>query len=152
MAPDGTVYAASYGYNRNGALGGYGELFVFAPNGQPLTHFPVVGSSPHLIGLEYQQSSNSVLIADLGKGVVWKVDPKTRATSMFMQAPTIVSGKSPGLNALTFDKSGNVYVSDSFRASSGGPAPAAARRRHGMRRPIPARTIYCCPTPMQARS
>jgi streptogramin lyase len=109
VAPDGTVYSASYGYNRDGALGGYGELFVFAPNGRLSTHFPVVGSSPHLIGLEYQQSSKSVLIADLGKGVVWKVDPETQTTSMFMQAPTIITGKSPGLNALTFDKSGNVY-------------------------------------------
>ena len=115
VAPDGTVYSASYGYNRDGALGGYGELFVFASNGQLLTHFPVVGSSPHLIGLAYQQSSESVLIADLGKGVVWKVDPKTQTTSMFMQASTIIAGKSPGLNALTFDKSGNVYVSDSFQ-------------------------------------
>jgi sugar lactone lactonase YvrE len=65
--------------------------------------------------LAYQQSSESVLIADLGKGVVWKVDPKTQTTSMFMQAPTIIAGKSPGLNALTFDRSGNVYVSDSFQ-------------------------------------
>src|ERR1700731_4030547 len=75
--------------NGDGALGGYGELFVFAPNGELSTHFPVVGSSPHLIGLEYQKSSKSVLIADLGKGVVWKVDPETQTTSMFMQAPTI---------------------------------------------------------------
>src|SRR5258705_10486861 len=96
VAPDGTVYSASYGYNRDGALGGFGEFFVFAPNGQLLTHFPVIGSSPHLIGLEYQQSSNSALIADLGKGVVWKVDPETHATSMFMQTPTIIAGKSPG--------------------------------------------------------
>ena len=115
VGPDGTVYSASYGYNRDGALGGYGELFVFAPNGQLLTDFPVIGSSPHLIGLEYQKSSKSVLIADLGKGVVWKVDPQTQTTSMFMQAPTIITGKSPGLNALTFDRSGNVYVSDSFQ-------------------------------------
>jgi hypothetical protein len=130
VATDGTVYSASYGYNRDGALGGYGELFVFAPNGQLSTHFPVVGSSPHLIGLEYQQSSKGVLIADLGKGVVWKVDPETHATSMFMKAPTIIAGKSPGLNALTFDKSGNVYVSDSFqgviwRTGPSGGAPTA---------------------------
>jgi sugar lactone lactonase YvrE len=80
--------------------------------------------------LEYQQSSESVLIADLGKGVVWKVNPKTHTTSMFMEAPTIMTGKSPGLNALTFDKSGNVYVSDSFQGviwrtgPSGGTATA----------------------------
>ena len=44
VAPDGTVYSASYGYNRDGTLGGYGELFVFAPNGQLLAEFPVIGS------------------------------------------------------------------------------------------------------------
>src|ERR1700680_898851 len=104
VAPDGTVYSASYGFNRDGALGGYGELFVFAPNGQLVTHFPVVGSSPHLIGLEYQQSSESLLIADLGKGVVWKVDPKTQTTSTFMQAPTIITGKSTRPTALPFAK------------------------------------------------
>src|ERR1700724_4701816 len=132
VAPDGTVYSASYGFNRDGALGGYGELFVFAPNGQLLTDFPVIGSSPHLIGLEYQKSSKSVLIADLGKGVVWKVDPKSQTTSMFMQAPTIITGKSPGLNALTFDKSGNVYVSDYFQGVIWRTAPRGARPHAGL--------------------
>src|SRR6266481_736723 len=98
-----------------GDVDNFATIPTFAPSGQLSTHFPVVGSSPHLIGLAYQQSSESVLIADLGKGVVWKVDPTTQTTSMFMQAPTIIAGKSPGLNALTFDKSGNVYVSDSFQ-------------------------------------
>ncbi|HEX6442014.1 MAG TPA: SMP-30/gluconolactonase/LRE family protein, partial [Stellaceae bacterium] len=117
VGPDGTVYSPSFGFNSDGALGGYGELFVFSPDGSLLKHFPVVGSSPHLIGLVYQGSSNSLLIADLGQGVVWKVDPKTQKTSLFFQAPTIISGKSPGLNALTFDKAGSVYVSDSFQGA-----------------------------------
>lgn len=114
VGPDGTVYSPSFGFNSDGALGGYGELFVFAPDGSFLKNFPVAGSSPHLIGLVYQGSSNSLLVADLGKGVVWKVDPKTQKTSIFMQAPS-VNGGSPGLNALTIDKSGNVYTSDSFQ-------------------------------------
>jgi sugar lactone lactonase YvrE len=117
VGPDGTVYSPSFGFNSDGALGGYGELFVFAPDGSLVKHFPVMGSSPHLIGLVYQDSSKSVLIADLGKGVVWKVDPKNRKSSVFMQAPTIIAGKSPGLNALTIDKAGNVYVSDSFQGA-----------------------------------
>src|SRR5260370_17637044 len=107
VGSDGTVYAASYGFNSDGAVGGYGELFAFAPNGQLLTHFPVIGSSPHLIGLEYQQSSESVLIADLGKGVVWKVNPKTQTTSIFMQAPTITPGKLPRRNPLPSPNSRN---------------------------------------------
>jgi sugar lactone lactonase YvrE len=113
VGPDGTVYTPSFGFNSQGALGGYGELFVFAPSGELVRHFPVTGSSPHLIGMVYQYSSNSVLIADLGSGNVWKVDPRTQATSLFMAAPTVTT--SPGLNALTIDKAGNVYVSDSFQ-------------------------------------
>jgi hypothetical protein len=113
VGPDGTVYSPSFGFNSDGALGGYGELFVFAADGNLLEHFPVTGSSPHLIGMVYQKSSGDVLIADLGSGKVWKVDPKSKTTTLFMTAPTITTA--PGLNALTIDKSGNVYVSDSFQ-------------------------------------
>jgi hypothetical protein len=87
VGPDGTVYTPSFGFNSQGALGGYGELFVFAPSGELVRHFPVTGSSPHLIGMVYQGTSNSVLIADLGSGNVWKVDPRTQVTSLFMAAP-----------------------------------------------------------------
>lgn len=45
--------------------------------------------------------------------MVWKTDPATETTTQFMAAPTITAP--PGLNALTFDKAGNVYVSDSFQ-------------------------------------
>jgi sugar lactone lactonase YvrE len=48
-------------------------------------------------------------VLDFGAGNVLKVDPKTGNSSVFM-GPVANSG----LNALTFDKSGNVYVSDSF--------------------------------------
>src|SRR6267154_545692 len=113
VAPDGTVYSPSFGFNSDGALGGYGQLFAFAPDGTLLAHFPVIGSSSHLIGLVYQQSSKSVLIADLGLGKVWKVDPKSQTTTLFMTAPTVTTA--PGLNALTIDNMGNVYVSDSFQ-------------------------------------
>src|SRR6185437_8755764 len=52
-----------------------------------------------------------------------KVDPVTGASSVFMT----VTGSS-GLNALTFDKAGNVYVSDSFQGIiwRTGPAGGAA--------------------------
>jgi sugar lactone lactonase YvrE len=115
VGPDGTVYAPSFGFNSDGALAGYGELFVFASNGRLVRHFPVVGSSPHLIGLVFQQSSGDLLIADLGQGVVWKVDPKTQQSTLFMTAPTVPPFTGPGLNALTFDSAGDVYVSDSFQ-------------------------------------
>jgi sugar lactone lactonase YvrE len=114
VGPDGTVYTPSFGFNSDGALGGYGELFLFTSNGQLIKHFPVTGSSPHLIGLVYQQNSKSLLIADLGMGVVWKVNPFSETTTKFMTAPNQASA---GLNALTFDRAGNVYVSDSFQGA-----------------------------------
>ena len=127
VGPHGTVYAPSFGFNSDGALSGNGELFVFARDGRLVRHFPVAGSSPHLIGLVYQQSSKSLLIADLGAGKVWKVNPKTQATTMFTAAPNPAAA---GLNALTIDKKGNVYVSDSFqgiiwRTGPGGGTPTA---------------------------
>jgi sugar lactone lactonase YvrE len=45
-----------------------------------------------------------------GAGQVLKVDPFTGSSSVFMTATG-----SAGLNGLTFDASGNVYVSDSFQ-------------------------------------
>ena len=114
---DGMVYTPSFGFNSAGALAGYSELFVFAPDGHLVKHFPVTGSSPHLIGLVYQQSSKSLLIADLGTGVVWKVDPVSQSTAMFMKAPTITT-TAPGLNALTFE-AGNVYVSVRYECGHG---------------------------------
>jgi sugar lactone lactonase YvrE len=51
-----------------------------------------------------------LLVIDFGAGKVLTVDPFSGASSVFMT----VTGSS-GLNALTFDKDGNVYVSDSFQ-------------------------------------
>jgi sugar lactone lactonase YvrE len=115
VAPDGTIYVPSFGFNKDGALTGNGELFVLAPDGRVIRHFPVLGSSPHLIGGIYQPSSKSVLIPDLALGVVWKVDPVTRSSSVFLTAPTVTA--TPGLNAMAFDRAGNVYVSDSFQGA-----------------------------------
>jgi sugar lactone lactonase YvrE len=52
------------------------------------------------------------LIGDLDSGKVWKVDPKSQKTTLFMTAPNEASAR---LNALTIDSNDNVYVSDSFQ-------------------------------------
>ena len=115
VAPNGTIYTPSFGFNKDGALGGNSELFVISPNGKVVRHFPVPGSSPHLIGAIYQASSNTLLIADLALGVVFRVDPSTGTTTTFMTVPTVTTA--PGLNAIAFDPAGNVYVSDSFQGA-----------------------------------
>ena len=73
------------------------------------------------LGLGFNPVSNDLLVLDFGNGNVLKVDPKTGASSVFV-GPIADSG----LNALTFDKAGNVYVSIPSTASSGGPIKMAA--------------------------
>ena len=48
---------------------------------------------------------------DFGRANVLSVNPFTGVSTVFMTVP----GSGSGLNALTFDTAGNVYVSDSFR-------------------------------------
>jgi len=53
-----------------------------------------------------------LLICDLAQGIVWQANPATGKATVFMDTGL---GGGSGLNALTFDKVGNVYVSDSFQ-------------------------------------
>ncbi len=110
VGPDGTVYVATFGFNNQGAVTGPGQLYSFDEHGKLLHQVSVAGSSPHLLGLGIHPTTHALLVIDFGAGKVFKVDPKTGASSVFMT----VTGSS-GLNALNFDKAGNVYVSDSFQ-------------------------------------
>ena len=118
VGPDGTVYTPSAGFNSEGAVSGPPHLFSFKPNGELLNNVALVSPSAvpqpsrALLGLVYQSSSKTLLIADLFQGIVWQANPTTGKTTVFMN--TGLGGDS-GLNALTFDKAGNVYVSDSFQ-------------------------------------
>jgi sugar lactone lactonase YvrE len=120
VGPDGTVYTPTFGINAKGAVPGPPHLFSFRPDGMLLYNVALVNPAPSpapqpsitLLGLVYQASSKTLLICDLGQGIVWQADPKTGKSSVFMNTGL---GPASGLNALTFDKTGNVYVSDSFQ-------------------------------------
>ena len=120
VGPDGTVYTPSFGFNRKGAVAGPPHLFSFKPDGELLRDVALVNPvptpapqpSPNLLGLVFQASSKTLLICDLDQGIVWQADPRTGSASVFMNTGL---GSASGLNALTFDKAGNVYVSDSFQ-------------------------------------
>ena len=110
VGPDGNVYVTTFGFNSQGPVSGPGQLFVFKPDGKLLRQVSVTGSSPHLLGLRFNPFNGDLIVLDFGAGQALKVDPTTGAASVFMT----VTGSS-GLNALTFDKAGNAYVSDSFQ-------------------------------------
>jgi sugar lactone lactonase YvrE len=110
VGPDGNIYVPSFGFNNKGALSGTAALYVFKPNGALVRQVPIAGSSPHMLGLAFNPKTGDLLVCDFGAGVLLKVDPVTGHSTVFM-TPTQAGS---GLNALTFDGAGNVYVSDSF--------------------------------------
>lgn len=110
VGPDGNIYVPSFGFNATGALSGNAALFVIRPDGTLLRKVTVANSSPQMLGLRFNPVNGFLLILDFGAAKVLHVDPATGASSVFM-TPTVAGA---GLNALTFDKLGNAYISDSF--------------------------------------
>src|SRR5260221_12373217 len=110
VGSDGNIYVHSFGFNTAGALSGNGALFVIRPDGKLLRQVTIANSSPHMLGLRFNPVNGFLLVLDFGAGTVLHVDPVTGASSVFA-TPTIGGA---GLNALTFDKIGNAYISDSF--------------------------------------
>lgn len=110
VGADGNVYVATFGFNQNGAVSGPGQLFVFNPEGHLIRQVSVANSSPHFLGLAFHPITGALLVLDFGAGKVLNVNPVTGASTVFMT----VTGNS-GLNGITFDQAGNVYVSDSFQ-------------------------------------
>jgi sugar lactone lactonase YvrE len=122
VGPDGNIYVTTFGFNSAGAVTGTGQLFVYAPSGKLLRHVAIAGSSVHLLGMAFNPATRTVqnghlgdlIVLDFGAGKALKVNPVTGASSVFMTAP-VLNSAGPGLNGLTFDHAGNVYISDSFQ-------------------------------------
>ena len=125
VGPDGNIYVPTFGFNAKGALTGNAVLYVIRPDGKLLRQVTIAHSSPHMLGLAFNPVTGFLLVLDFGAGKVLRVDPTTGASSVFMGP---IAGS--GLNALTFDRVGNVYVSDSFngviwRVGPNGGSPTA---------------------------
>jgi len=110
VGPDGNVYVTTFNPT---ATSGSALLFVFNDNnGKLLRRLTIQGSSPATLGLAFHPSSHLLLVADFGAGNVRSVDPNNGSSSVCITVTNPPSA--PGLNALTFDKAGNTYISDSF--------------------------------------
>src|SRR5262249_21961222 len=110
VGPDGNVYVTTFGFNAQGQVPGASRLFVFRADGQLIRNVAISGATSHTLGLGFNPVTGDLIVLDFGAGTALKVNPVTGASSVFMT----VTG-SAGLNALTFDKAGNLYVSDSFQ-------------------------------------
>jgi sugar lactone lactonase YvrE len=105
-----------------------GQLFVFGRNGHLQRQLGIQQSSSLLssnllLGLDFHPYTGDLLVIDFGNKQVLKVNPFSGSATVFA---TIPGGAGAGPNDLTFDKEGNVYISDSFQGiiwrtnSSGG--------------------------------
>jgi sugar lactone lactonase YvrE len=106
---EGNVYVVTVGANKPNTSPG--SLFVFDPNGKLLRTVHTEGTSPWLLDLRFQPNTGKLLVVDYKNPKVFAIDPKTGATSVFMT----VTGEHPGLDGLTYDADGNVYVTDAHQ-------------------------------------
>lgn len=121
---DGNIYVTTFGFNSEGAVSTPSRLLVFRPDGSLIRNVAIQNASPHTLGLAFNPVTRDLIVLDFGAGTALKVDPKTGQSSLFMTASTtgVADPNKPGtdptksgLNALTFDRQGNVYISDSFQ-------------------------------------
>ena len=111
----GEFYVADFDYK---GTCGTGRIAVFSKSGK-LLRILRLNSSPALLGLDFHKTSpttNELLVIDFGAHQVLRTDRNTGASTVFATLPPPFD-VGAGLNALTFDKAGNVYISDSFQAT-----------------------------------
>jgi sugar lactone lactonase YvrE len=105
----GNFYVADFDVSGNTSVG---TIVVFNHNGRLLRTLQVNQGSALLLGIAFNPATGDLLVCDLGKSQVLKVDPQSGAASVFATIPG-----AGGPNALAFDAAGNVYISDSFQAT-----------------------------------
>jgi sugar lactone lactonase YvrE len=133
VGPDGLVYAATF--NPTGSPPS--QLFTFSPDGSLKKQVNIKGSSQAMLGLEViPGTTNALLVLDFGAGQVLAVDPTKDADNASV-CITLPPGSAPksGLNAITFDKAGNVYISDSFQGIIWRFSPKESRKMCGQASP-----------------
>jgi streptogramin lyase len=110
----GNAYVTTFGFTAAGPTTTPSHLIEFDNGGKLIRDVVISGASPHVLGLAFHPSTGALLVVDFGAGTVLNVNPKTGASTVFMTLPTLPNPPAgSGLNDVTFDKAGNVYVSDS---------------------------------------
>jgi sugar lactone lactonase YvrE len=108
---NGNVYVSTF--NPTGS--GNSKLLTFNAQGKLLKNVTIQNSSSAMLGLAILPKTDAVLAIDFGKGQVLSVNPEDGTSSVCVTLPGPPAPGTTGLNALTFDATGNIYISDSFQ-------------------------------------
>jgi len=106
---EGNVYVVTVAANKPRTS--EGTLLVFDPQGKHLRSVGIKNSSRLLLDLAFHPQTGKLLVVDYGAGKVLSVDHRSGASSVFMT----VTGEHPGLDGMTIDGAGNVYVTDAHQ-------------------------------------
>ena len=106
----GNFYVVTWDYDHPNHLG---HLIVFSRDGKFQRRVEIAGASSRLGDISFQQGTGDLLVVDFGGKQVLKVDPMTGASSVFISIP----GEKAAPNGMTFDKKGNIYLTDSFQGT-----------------------------------
>jgi sugar lactone lactonase YvrE len=119
VGTDGKVYAQTFNPT---AKKGPSQLFTFGSDGTLLKQVNIFGSSSAMLGLEVIPTTPptnppALLVLDFGAGQALVVDPTKEGNNASPCITLPPGNQAPvsGLNGITFDKAGNVYISDSFQ-------------------------------------
>ncbi|HEY8824862.1 MAG TPA: NHL repeat-containing protein [Candidatus Limnocylindria bacterium] len=100
----GNIYAASFDFS------GVNSIYVFGPNGRLEDTIALNGHVP--LGMQFGPDGK-LYVADFGNGAVLQLAPPSHAITRTYPVCT-GGGTTCGLNGITFDAAGLLYVSDSF--------------------------------------
>jgi sugar lactone lactonase YvrE len=108
----GNVYAATFSEGSQTPA----QLFTFNPQGTVVNQVTIQNASNEALGLAFRPGTNELLVVDFAKEQVLSVNPNTGQSAVCITGPEPVpNGTYPvaGLNGITVDAAGNIYVSDS---------------------------------------
>jgi sugar lactone lactonase YvrE len=113
VGKDGNVYSPTF--DLAGPQNEHSLLFTFDPQGHLLNHNTITNSSRAMLGLAFYPGTDALLVIDFANAQVLSVHPETGVASPCITLPPGNPFPTAGLNALTFDAAGNIYISDSFQ-------------------------------------
>jgi sugar lactone lactonase YvrE len=124
---NGNIYTPTFDPNGSPPA----QLFTFDSTGKLINQVRIQKSSSAMLGLAFRPGTDGLLVIDFGAHQVLSVNPSNGQSTVCITLPS-GSQAGAGLNALTFDAAGNVYISDSFQGTIWLFSPQAAGKACGV--------------------